>query len=253
MQGLTEPSLGLIGSMTPDTRRKVQLALSLAIAVAAIRTGYILYQRHADQVAQATRPAPPLKADYYVTPKKLYPYDLKSARQLTQQPVWVKVGYAYTYFPYNVARHYADFSHEAGQLLPIEKLQITDVVTDTTPGSRDEKQIMAIFENDGGTYAFSIGLLKDGTYQIRSDDMLFIQDPHELYKHWPADVWNAIDKHQVQAGMSELQADFAIGLGIPDNSRDADNRTVNYPNGGRPLSVTFRDGKAIEINAGPGS
>lgn len=225
--------------------------MSLAIAVAAIRTGYILYQRHADQVAQTAMPAPPLKADYYVTPKKLYPYDLESARQLTQQPVWVKVGYAYTYFPFNVALHHADFSHEAGQLLPIEKLQITDVVTDATPGSRDEKQIMAVFEKNGGSYAFSIGSLKDGSYQIRSDDMLFIQDPHELYKHWPADIWDAIDKHQVQPGMSELQADFAIGLGVPDKSRDPDNRTVNYPNGGKPLSITFRDGKAVKIEAGP--
>jgi len=227
--------------------------MGLAIAVAAIRTGYILYQRHADRVAQTKTSVPPLKADYYVTPKKLYPYDLSSARQLTQQPVWVKVGYAYTFFPFNVSRHHADFSHEAGQLLSIKKLQIKDVVTDTTPGSRDEKQIMAVFENDGGTYAFSIGSLKDGTYQIRSDDMLFIQDPHELYKHWPADVWDAIDKHQVQPGMSELQADFAIGLGVPDKSRDPDNRTVNYPNGGKPLSVTFRDGKAVEIKAGASS
>ena len=227
--------------------------MSLAIAVAAFRTGYILYQRRADRVAQAKAVAPPLKADYYVTPKKLYPYDLKSAHQLTQQPVWVKVGYAYTYFPYDLARHHADFSHEAGQLLPIEKLQVRDVVSETTPGSRDEKQIMAVFEKGGMTYAFSIGSLKDGTSQIRSDDMLFIQDPHDLYKHWPTDVWDAIDKHQVELGMNELQADFAIGLGVPDKSRDTDNRTVNYPNGGRPLSITFRDGKAVEVKAGPGA
>jgi hypothetical protein len=227
--------------------------LGLAIAVAAFRTGYILYQRHADQVAHTKSSAPPLKADYYVTPKKLYPYDLKSARQLTQQPVWVKVGYAYTYFPYDVARHHANFSHEAGQLLPIEKLQITDVVTDATRGARDEKQVLAIFEKEGATYALSIGSLKDETYQIRSDDMLFIQDPHLLYNHWPAEVWDAIDKHQVQPGMSELQADFAIGLGVPDKSRDPDNRTVSYPNGGKPLSITFRDGKAVEIKAEPSS
>jgi hypothetical protein len=237
--------------MTPDTKRKIQLVLGLAIAVAAFRTGYILYQRHADRVAHTKPFAPPLKADYYVTPKKLYPYDLKSARQLTQQPVWVKVGYAYTYFPYNVARRHADFSHEAGQLLPIEKLQITDVVTDATPGARDEKQVLAIFEKEGATYALSIGSLKDETYQIRSDDMLFIQDPHLLYNHWPAEVWDAIDKHQVQAGMSELQADFAIGLGVPDKSRDPDNRIVNYPNGGKPLMVTYRDGKAVDVKAGP--
>ena len=80
--------------------------------------------------------SPPLNADYYVTPKKLYPYDLKSARQLTQQPVWVKVGYGYTYYPYDTARHRVDFSYEAGKLLPIEKLQIKDVISEAAPAGR---------------------------------------------------------------------------------------------------------------------
>ena len=48
-------------------------------------------------------------ADYYVVPKKLYPFDLKSAKQLTQQPVWVKEGYRYTYYPYDAARKRTDF------------------------------------------------------------------------------------------------------------------------------------------------
>jgi hypothetical protein len=83
--------------------------------------------------------------------------------------------------------------------------------------------------------------------------MLFIEDPHDLYKHWPGDIWDAIDKHQVKAGMSELQADFAIGLGIPEKSGEPGNRTVNYPNGGNPLSVTYHNDKAVEIKPGPAS
>ncbi len=63
----------------------------------------------------------PLNADYYVTPKKLHPYDLKSAQQLTQQPVWVKAGYYHTYYPYNTAMHKTDFAHEAGLLGPAAK------------------------------------------------------------------------------------------------------------------------------------
>jgi len=239
--------------MNSVTRQRVQLVFALAIAVAAIRTGYIFYERHAENTSKPSASARPLNADYYVVPKKLHPYDLKSARQLTEQPVWVKVGYAYTYFAYNPARHHADFAHEAGQLLPIEKLQIKDVVTDATPDSPHEKQVMAVFDKDGKSYAFSIGSENDGSYHIQSDDMLFIQDPHELYQHWPANVWKAIDKHQAQPGMSELQADFAIGLGIPDHSPDPDNRTVNYPDGGKPLVITYRDGKAVEIKPGAGS
>jgi hypothetical protein len=82
--------------------------------------------------------------------------------------------------------------------------------------------------------------------------MLFIQDPHELYNHWPSDVWSAIDQHQVKPGMSELQADFAVGIGIPESSSgESGNRTLNYPNGGNPLSVTYRDDKATLIKPAP--
>ena len=237
--------------ISPELKQRLQLVMLAAILVSGARLAYILYQRHESQVEQAKKQAPPLNPDYYVSPKKLYPYDLKSASQLTQQPVWVKVGYAYTFYPYDSTRHRVDFSREAGKPLPIEKLQITDVISAEAPQSPGERQVMAVFEKDGKTYAFSIGSMKGSEYKFYSDDMLFIQDPHELYKHWPADVWDAIDKHQVKPGMSELQADFAVGLGIPEASGGPGNRTVNYPNGSNPLSVTYRDDKAVNIKPGP--
>jgi len=233
--------------MTSELKQKIQLVLVVAIAVAGTRAAYILYERYVSNIEQAKQQPPPLNPDYYVVPKRLHPYDLKSARQLTQQPVWVKEGYRYTYYPYDRVRHRSDFSHEAGLLLPIERLEIQAVVTDVTPGSPSQHQVMAVFEKDAKTFAFPIGAVKGGEYQIYSDEMLFIQDPHELYKHWPAEVWDAIAQHQVKPGMNELQTDFAIGMGIPEPSGDPTVKTVNYPNGGRPLSITFRNGKAAEI------
>jgi len=215
--------------------------------VAALRTGYIFYERHTANSQPAAKAAPPLNPDYYVIPKKLYPYDLKSAQQLTQQPVWVKEGYRYTVYPYR--DHHADFAHQAGQLLPIQELHIKDVVLDRTPGAPDQKQVMAVFDDEGKPYAFPIGSLKNGNYQIYSDEMLYIQDPHELYKHWPADVWQAIEKHEVKPGMNELQADFAIGMGVPQ-AGGGETKTVNYPNGGKPLRITYDNGKAVEIKPG---
>ena len=215
--------------------------------MAGVRTAYILHHRYATP-GQAVQPATALNPDYYVTPKRLHPYDLRSARQLTEQPVWVKEGYRYTYYPYQNRR--TDFKHEAGLLLPIEKLQITDVVTEATPGSVDQRQVMAVFEKEGRSYAFSIGSVKGSDYQIYSDEMLYIQDPHELYKHWPGDVWEAISQHQVKPGMNELQAYFAIGMGVPERQSDPNVKTVNYPNGGKPVSVTYRNGKAAEIKGG---
>jgi hypothetical protein len=232
-------------------KQKIQVALILAMLVAGIRLAIILYERHEDAIEQTKKPdVRALNPDYYVTPKKLYPYDLKSAKQLTRQPVWVKVGYAYSYYAYDPATHRGNFSHEAGKLLPIQKLEITAIVTAVSPNAPGERQVMAVFEQDGKHYAASIGTEKNGDYRFYSDDMLFIEDPHQLYKHWPEDVWQAIDQHQVKPGMNELQADFAIGIGLLRLGGDSSDRTLEYPNGGKPLSVSYHEGKAIEIRPG---
>jgi len=240
--------------MSPEAKQRIQIALALAIAVAGIRAGYYLYERHEDYIAGERRTqaknAAYANPDYYVTPKKLYPYDLKSAMQLTQQPVWVKEGYRYTYYPYNPASKRVDFAHEAGLLLPIEQLHIRTVVTDVPPGAGNRRQMVAVFDKDAKTYAVPIGFENEGQYKIYSDEMFYIEDPHELYKHWPADVWQAIGRHEVKPGMNELQADFAVGMGVPDAGASSDEKTVRYPNGGKPLVVIYRGGKAEEIQAG---
>jgi hypothetical protein len=63
--------------MRSDSKRKIQWVLGIAIAVAALRAGYVVYQRDADKARETRQQAPPLNPDYYVIPKKLYPYDLK--------------------------------------------------------------------------------------------------------------------------------------------------------------------------------
>ena len=95
-----------------------------------------------------------------------------------------------------------------------------------------------------------IGVEKDGDFKIYSDDIFFMEDPHELYKHWPVDVWKAIDEHRVQPGMNELQASFAIGAGIPEGSGEYGSRTLHYANGGKPMVISFENDKAVEIKAG---
>ena len=97
-------------------KKNIQIVLLVTIAALGARTAYIFHERRVAANAPEVKQAPPLNADYYVVPKKLRPYDLKSARQLTEQPVWVKVGYAYTCYPYNSAAHQVNFGHEAGQL-----------------------------------------------------------------------------------------------------------------------------------------
>jgi len=240
--------------MTAEGKQWVQVALVVAFVVAGVRTGYIFYERHEDKLAlEKQKQAPNVgysNPDYYVTPKKLYPYDLKSAKQLTQQPVWVKEGYRYTYYPYDAASKRVDFQHEAGLLLPIEKLSIQDVVTATPAGPGQRKQVLALFQKAGQSYAVPIGVAAEDEYKIYSDEMFFIEDPHLLYKHWSPDVWEAVDHHEVKPGMNEIQADFAIGMGVPDAGDTVEEKTVRYPNGGTPMVIVYRDGKAADIKAG---
>lgn len=240
--------------MSPEAKQRIQLALIVAMLVAGLRAAYIIYQRHEEalqeQKVKEARNQGLSNPDYYVTPKKLYPYDVKSAKQLTQQPVWVKEGYRYTYYSCDAAGKHVDFDHDAGLLLPIEKLQIKDVVIATPAGAGQRKQVMAVFAREGKSYAVPIGFESEGQYKIYSDEMFFIEDPRDLYKHWSADVWQAVEQHQVKPGMNEMQADFAIGMGVPDSGDTSYSKTVRYPNGGKPLVVIYHEGKAAEIKPG---
>ena len=123
-------------ALDPEAKQKIQLFLIFALLLAGARTAYILYERHAAATEPDAKSAPPLNPDYYVTPKKFHAYDLKSAKELAQQPVWVMEGYRSTYFPYNPATHRVDFAHSTGTLLPLQKIEIKDVVLDKAPGFR---------------------------------------------------------------------------------------------------------------------
>ena len=238
--------------MSEEAKQRIQIALALAVVVAGVRAGYLLYERHEDYVAaekvEQAKKAGYSNPDFYVRPKKLYPFDVKSAKQLTLQPVWVVDGYRYTYYPYVPVTKRVDFAHEAGLLGPLERLEIKDVIVVAVPGGR--KQVMATFEKDGHSFAVPIGFESDGQYKIYSDEMFYVEDPHELYKHWSSDVWQAVEQHVVKPGMNEQQADFAVGMGVPDAGSSSEEKTVRYPNGGKPLVVIYRDGKAAEIKAG---
>jgi len=244
--------------MTAKAKKLVQSVLAVLLAAAALRFVLIvIYRARTQPPASAAKESSraPLDPDYYVVPKKLHAYDLRSARELTRQPVWVKEGYRFTYYPFDRARQRSDFGHEAGVLGPIEQLQVTDVLTEVLPGSHGQRQVVARFDKQGQSYVLPIGSVKDGDYQIYADEIFFIQDPHQLYKHWPAEVWQAIERHEPVKGMNELQISFAVGWGKPEASGDSQIKAVTYPNGGKPLRITYRNGRAVEIaesTAAPG-
>ncbi len=229
----------------------VQTVLAVAILIAVVRLIVILRERHQPGAAARQQKAAerPLNPEAYVVPKKLHAHDLKSAHQLTEQPVWIKEGFRYTYYAYDPRRRRIDFRHEGGELGPIEQLHITDVIAQATPGAPGQRQMMAVFEKDRQSYAVPVGVEKGGDYQIYADEMFFYQDPRQLYDFWPRDIWQAIESRQVKTGMNELQVAFAVGMGIPQPG-GRDTRTVQYPNGGNPLLVTYQNGRVTEVQGG---
>ncbi|MGZ4811282.1 MAG: hypothetical protein ACXVZR_07685 [Terriglobales bacterium] len=229
--------------------RILQIIFLVALVFAVVRLYFVFRAREKPAAQKISRPAArPLNREAYVVPRKLHAYDLASARELTKQPVWVQEGYRYTYYPFDPTRRRVDFSREVGVLGPIEELRIKSVLAQPTPNKPNYHQIVAIFDHDGRSYAVPVGTESGGSFQIYADQMFFYEDPHQLYNFWPAETWDAIRNHEVKPGMNEIQADFAVGMGVPQPEQSVpEEKVVKYANGGHPLTVTFRKGRAVTI------
>lgn len=247
--------------MDADLKKRIQITVLVFVVIALIRVGFIFYARR-DTGAGPKKPETTYSSnmDDYVTPHKIFPYNVESAKkELAGRPVWIKTGNLLSYYPYDAASHSVNFKRKAGVLPPLAKLQVKDVVLQREPVALKagqvvvvQKQIMAVFEKAGepGTFAAAFGTNTGDDYTFNANDVFLFEDPHELYKHWPADTWSAIDQHQVKQGMSELQASFALGSDMSADAGDYGNRTIEFANTGKPVTVTFEKNKATTITQG---
>jgi len=234
--------------MNPEWRKRTQIFLVVLLIVAGIRLLVIYRERHSAGAAPKNEAAArPLSADAYVVSHKVHAYDLESARYLNGKTVWVQAGNQMLYFPYETAKKLVDFNHPVGLLPPLDKLTIKDVILATDP--LQQRKVIAVFsrENDKNQYATSVGTVRGEDYSLMIDDALLIDDPHELYKHWPADVWYAITHHQIKPGMNELQTAFALGGGVPRSSGPVGNRMMEYNLKDKKTTVTFSNDRATDI------
>ena len=75
--------------MSKKSIRALQALLALLIVVSLVRVIVVMRHRGEPTAADRNKPAaPPLAREAYVVPKRLHISSLKSAEQLTQQPVW---------------------------------------------------------------------------------------------------------------------------------------------------------------------
>ena len=214
---------------------------------------YVFHERNEPVKPKDQAPQRLLTEDDVVQPRKMYIATLKDAKDLTGKTVWVQAGYALDYYPYAAGR--VQFAHPAGMLPSVQELKIEQIMTEKAPANLatrvpiGDKQVFAVFKmtGDAKEYATAIGTIKGTDETYYCDQMFYYDDPHQMYKHWPADVWQAVDQHQPKPGMSELQVAMALGTIQQSDSSDMGNRTVTYDAGGKKWSVSFVKDKATTV------
>lgn len=247
--------------MEPELRKRLIYSGLAFVVLLGARIGWMVYERRDPGTVPAKKETYVANQDDLVQQHKVFAYDVKSSKkELGGKPVWVRAGNQIPYYPYNAASQSVNFQKKGLLLAPIEKLTVVDVILQKAPVKLSpgqvaiaHKDVMVVFqrEGDAAKYAFSIGTNTGDDYSLMINEILLTQDPHEMYKHWPADVWEAIAQHQVKEGMNELQAEFSVGTDMSVGPGDYGNRVVEFTNLGRPVQVTFTKNRAVKVTQAP--
>lgn len=225
--------------MSPERLRYLRIALAVSLVIVVARTAYILYERRADQrTGKVEAPARAMHGDDFVFLRSLHAYDLESARKLEGKTVWVKGGNAVAYYR-------AGTRTEAGLLPPLAELKVSRV-------AQQGDQIMAHFTfisgEPAGRFAAPIGAVKGTSANLIVDEVFFYDDPRQLYKHWTPAMWDAVARHEIAEGMTETQANLAMGVGRAVGSGGSyGNRTLQFQHAGQSVEVLFADNRAVRI------
>lgn len=195
-----------------------------------------------------------LTADDVAVVRMEFPQHYDDLSDLIGKSVWMKDGYVIPAFPYTAGK--VDFKHPAGLIPPAQRLDIKKVIKAVTPGSIDDamshgaRQAFYIVTRPGSSdpLAVPVGAIDGNEEQYFSDILFFYDDPRTIYSNWPKDTWAAIDAHQVRPGMSELQAQMALGHKVQTDSQQQGNRTITYTTPAGKWTVTFANNKATKIS-----
>jgi hypothetical protein len=236
--------------MEADTKQKLQIAMAVVTVIAVVNTARIFYERR-----QSDGPAKPdvvenRNLDDYVYLRPSHAHDLKSSSEaLSGKTVWVRAGNSVAYYPYDQPSH-KPMPHESALLPPMAELQVKDVVMSSTQmyavfTFAPDRKAAGVQVRPGPQVLFAapIGAVKHGETAIFVDDIFFLEDPHKLYKHWSAETWSAVERHEIRKGMSEIQASAAMGVGraVSGSSGEYGNRTLEFMDvaSGKTVTVTF--------------
>jgi len=196
--------------------------------------------------------------DQMILPRRLHQMDLKDARELNGKRIWVFAAGQLNAYP-ATATH-MDYAHPGPLLLGAQPIEVVNFFEAKAPAStfsripKGDAQVIMLFhraEDPTKLWGTPVGDREGKLYNFFLDECFFYDDPHTLYKHWPAETWKAIDEHRVIQGMSELQTNLALGQVSTPGPGKPGNRTIVYGNdgNGKPIMVTFIRDKVSKIDA----
>ena len=244
-----------------QTGVKVAIGATLvAIIAVGVRVGMIYRERNAPVATKAPERAK-IADDDLVFLKQKRPASMADIKELYGTTVWVSAGGQLEYFP--VSGKTVQYAKSAGTLLGAQELKVKGAVEQVAPKAATfripggDKQVSLIFtlptsKDPAKEYAVPVGYRQDGQYTFYTDEILFYEDPHMLYKHWGPEIWKAVDEHRVILGMNERQVELSLGQVSKSTSKEYGNRMVVFANLGKPMAVTFVKNKVTAVREDQG-
>ena len=243
--------------MENGAKAAIGATVVLVLAVG-VRVGLIYRERNAPDKTVKPAAREVIAEDELVFLKQKRPSSLADVKELKGSTVWVSAGGQLEFYPY--VGHAVQYGKSAGTLLGAEPLVVKDMVEQVAPKAATfripggDKQVSMVFTraNDTKEYAVPVGYRQAGQYTFYTDEILFYDDPHQLYKHWGPEIWKAVDAHQVILGMNERQVELSLGQVSKSTSKVYGNRMVVFANLGKPMAVTFVNNKVTAFRADQG-
>jgi hypothetical protein len=236
------------------TWKMVLISTLITLAIGGVYLFSVWRQRQNPGVIPHQQAAETLSKDDLVVMRAFSPAHYADLERLEGTTVWMKDGYTMPCFPYADGR--IKFVRQTGLIPAAQRMDVKKIIKASIPANVDDgmdhgtQQAFAVFALPGSPelYATPVGTMDSSLESYYTDMLFFYDDPHTIYAHWPADVWAAIDAHQVKPGMSELETQMAVGNKLHADGTDAGNRTVNYNQDGKLWTVTYVKNRATAIS-----
>ena len=240
------------------TWHKAALITLVSLAIGGIYLLSVFEQRRDPGVLPETTPDQNLTPDDVAIVRMKFMTSFDDALKLQGSSVWMKSGYTMPYFPYKSG--HIDFTKDQGKIPSAQQLDIKKVIKAVPPDQVDDgishgtRQAFAIFSlpHSPDLYATVIGAIDASQEEYFCDVLFYYDDPHKIYDNWPANIWAAVDAHQVIPGMNELQTRMSIGQDQDAQhveSAGPGTRTITYNQAGKKWTITFVGNKAAKIQA----